>query len=90
MTLGSRGVVGSEDLKGNCIKCRQKKDRIMNNLYRVRKTFFGRCILQCYHKAENPENCGWFDVPYHKAPTSLREYYISKDAVSNADETCEI
>ena len=43
------------------------------NLYRVRKAFGGKCILQCYHKAANPENSGWFDVPYHKAPPSLCE-----------------
>lgn len=50
------------------------------NLYRVRKSWSGRCILQFYHKAVNPENSGWFDVPYGKAPTSLKEYYLSKDA----------
>lgn len=43
------------------------------NLYRARKSFGGKCILQCYHKAENPKNSGWFDVPYHKAPPSLCE-----------------
>ena len=45
------------------------------NLYRVRKTWLGRCILQAYHKAEEPERSGWFDVPYHKAAPAYREYY---------------
>jgi hypothetical protein len=43
------------------------------NLYRVRKTWFGKCILQAYHRAKNPEYSVWFDVPYKKAPTELRE-----------------
>lgn len=51
----------------------------MANLYRVRKTWTGRCILQAYHKAENRSNSGWFDVPYHKAPTQLREVWKEEE-----------
>lgn len=56
------------------------------NLYRVRKTWTGRCILQAYHKAVNSQNSGWFDVPYAKAPTHLREVWKEEEYNDSNDE----
>ena len=47
--------------------------------YRVRKTFFGKSILQrwaCFPSGISSPlagTCDWIDVPYNKAPTELRE-----------------
>jgi hypothetical protein len=63
-------------------KFNRESDETMN-LYRVRKTWHGRCILQAYHKAEDRRYSRWFDVPYAKAPTQLREVWEEEDYSPN-------
>jgi len=48
------------------------------NKFRVRKTRFGKCILQQYHcfpdsiQSTLAGSCSWIDVPYKNAPAELR------------------
>lgn len=52
------------------------------NIFRVRKTFFNKCILQFYSKGFDSKHSSWVDVPYFKAPTQLIEDFKN----INADE----